>query len=134
MKFRVLMPDGMEDDHECCGNCGDKQQKLPEQAIQAECMRDALAAFQWSCTKKVGQLVTFKRGIHAGIPELPKDTIFVIAEVFEPPMMCAEDAHSTSFGRKHDLGLLAYDLDVGAIWFCMDSRFFEDYSPSELEA
>ena len=120
----------VEDDDECeCGDCRDATpKKLPEQAIQAECMRDALAAFQWSCTKKVGQLVVFKRGVYAGLSNFPKDTVFVIAEVFEQPFAFSEDVHSTAFGRKYDVGLLAYDLDVGALWFVMDSRFFEDYN------
>ena len=118
----------VDDDDECeCGDRHSARPQLPVQEIQAECMRDALAAFQWRCTKKVGQLVVFKRGIHAGLSDFPKDTVFVIAEVFEPPLPFSADIHSTAFGRKHDVGLLAYDLDVGALWFVMDSRFFEDY-------
>ena len=130
MRVRFVTEDDMDDDHECtCGDCHNEAQKLPEQAIQAECMKYALAAFQQSCTKEVGQLLVFKRGVHSGLSHFPKDTMFVIAKVFDPPKMCEEDSHNTSFGREHDLGLLAYNKDGSALWICMDSRFFEDYVP-----
>ena len=131
--MRMMFVPGEVLDDSCNGGCGDcdceETQKLPEQAIQAECMQHALAAFQWPCTKKIGQILTFKKGIHVGLTDFPKDTIFIIAEVFDPPLDGKEDVHSTSFGRKTDLGLLAYQDDGSALWICMDSRFFEDCIP-----
>ena len=128
MRMMFVPGEILDDDCDGCGDCQDEGlKKLPDQSIQAECMQHALAAFQWSCTKKVGQLLTFKKGIHVGLTDFPKDTIFIIAEIFDPPHVCTEDTHSTSFGRRHDLGMLAYQDDGSALWICMDSRFFEDY-------
>jgi hypothetical protein len=89
-------------------------------------VKDALAAFQRPCTKKVGQLLVFKRGIASGY-DFHEDTIFIIADIFDPPLPCGFDAGGTQYGRGFDIAVLAYEVELGTLWMALDSRFFEDY-------
>jgi hypothetical protein len=101
---------------------------FPPQETQARILVDSLAELLKPLKKEIGTLLVKKKGVASAYRDVDGQ-LYIISRVFDPPLEAADvEPGSTHFGRIYDIAVLEVNLELGPTEFCVDSRFFTEYT------